>query len=175
MGARAVPSGKEGDFIGTSSVKRRPRRRKRGRGRRPGGGGGSGDGDRGDSGESVDWVANTAEAAEKVDRVLKEVLPLLPNGSAKTPIYIGATETLYFAYKWREGGLEHAIRESGRRIGKEYVVPFVVDRSWAEVAKRMPASPLSRYAEGAYKRTMTQILEKGVDALADYRRTEEPR
>ncbi len=148
--------------MGTSSVRRRPRRRKR----KGNGGGGQ---------DSIDWVEHATDAAEKIDHAIKEVLPLLPNGSAKTPVYIGATETLYFAYKWREGGLEHAFRESGRRIGKEYLVPFAVDRSWGEVTKRMPSSPLSRYAESAYKRTMTQILNKGVDALADYGRSEEHR
>ena len=118
----------------------------------------------------MDWIQDTAT---KVDKAFKILLPLLPNGAAKTPIYVAASEATYFAYKWKTEGLDRALRESGRRIGKEYAVPALVNRSWDEIAKRVPPSPLSGYAERAYKKTMTQILNKGVDALAEYRHAEE--
>lgn len=145
--------------MGTSSVKRTPH----------GGGGSGGAGGGGGGGES-DGEARLEDAAAKLDDAIKAALPLLPDGPAKTPVYIGASETVYFLYQWRQGGLENAARMSGRRIAEEYVVPAIVGRSWDSVAKRLPPSPLSRYAERAYKKTMTQILDKGVDALADYRR-----
>lgn len=148
--------------MGTSSVKRTPHRRGGG-----GGGGGGGDGDGGTGGQE-----RLEDAAAKLDDAIKAALPLLPDGAAKTPVYIGASETVYFLYQWRQGGLENAVRMSGRRITEEYVVPALVGRSWDAIATRLAPSPLSRYAEKAYKRTMTQILDKGVDALAEYRRPE---
>ncbi len=144
--------------MGTSSVKRTPHRR------------GSGDGEGGSGGS--DAQEQLENAAAKLDDALKTALPLLPDGSAKTPIYVGASETVYFLYQWRQGGLENAVRMSGRRITEEYVVPAIVSRSWGAIAGRLPASPLSRYAERAYKKTMTQVLDKGVDALAEYGRPE---
>ena len=105
---------------------------------------------------------------EDVDTAMRIVLPLLPDGSAKMPLYCAAYEAVYFAYQWKENGLEHAARESGRRIGKEYLVPTVVNRSWERISRHSPQTPLTGYAEKAYKRTMSQILNRGVDALADY-------
>ncbi len=146
--------------IGTSSVKRTPHRR----------GGTSGNGGVARDSEGQQTLE---DAAGKLDEAIKTVLPMLPDGAAKTPIYVGASETVYFLYQWRQGGLEHALRASGRRIAEEYLVPGIVNRSWTEIASRAPATPLSKYAESAYKKTMTEILDKGVDALAEYKRPEE--
>ena len=136
--------------------------------RQGGGGGGGGEG----AGGGSDGQERLEDAAAKLDDAIKTVLPFLPDGAAKTPVYIGASETVYFLYQWRQGGLENAIRMSGQRIAEEYAVPALVGRSWDAIATRLPPGPLSKYAERAYKKTLTQILDKGVDALAEYRRPE---
>jgi len=146
--------------MGTSSVRRTPHHRRSQRG-------GGGDGE-----ENQEIMELVFDAADNIDRIMKIVLPLLPNGSAKTPIYIVGSEALFFAYQWHEGGFENAIRESGRRISKEYFIPSIVNWSWGKIAERIPDGPLSGIAKNAYTSTMTQLLDKGVDALVDVGRSE---
>lgn len=142
--------------MGTSNVRNTPHRRRQ----KGGGGGDTGVG-------STQWFEDTGQ---KVDAIMKTVLPLLPDGSAKTPIYVAGSEAIFFAYQWHKGGLDNAIRESGRRIAKQYVVPFLVNDSWNRISKNITPGPLSGITQKAYERTMSEIFNKGVDALADYKR-----
>ncbi len=146
--------------MGTSNVKSAPHRR------------GSGGGDRNGGGDDHGEEA-LEETSEKVHRILRTVLPLLPNGPAKTPIYLAGAYGAYFAYQWQKRGLEHALRETGRRAAKEYLIPQAVNYSWNHISARMEPTPLTGFAEAAYKKTMTQILAMGAGVLADYKRTKE--
>jgi len=110
-------------------------------------------------------------AAPVIDSVMRFFLPLLPNGSVKTPVYCAASELIRFAYAIQEQGLEKAAVSTGIRITKEYLIPQVANAAWNHVdsylVKNNLQYPTNKYAEMAFKRTLIEVMNKGVDAIAE--------
>ena len=140
--------------MGTSSVRQRSYY----------GGGGSG----GLNDKLTDKDQNSAEI---VDEVIRTFLPFLPNGSVKTPVYCAASELIRYAYMIQEKGVEKATISMGARLAKEYIVPYVANAAWSQVNSHLVKNnltyPANRYAEKAFKRTMVEIMNKGVDAIEE--------
>lgn len=110
-------------------------------------------------------------SAEIVDNVIRTFLPFLPNGNVKTPVYCAASELIRYAYMIREEGLEKATVSMGVRVTKEYVIPHIANAAWDQVNSHLVRNnltyPANRYAETAFKRTMIEIMNKGVDAIEE--------
>jgi hypothetical protein len=119
-------------------------------------------------------VADLGEGAKKaapiVDSTIKIVLPTLPNGSMKVPIYYGGTEGLRFLMDANKYGFEEAVKKEGVRLTQQFVAPQISDGLWSKVAEKAPGladSPMGAYAERAFKKTMNDIVTRGVEAGID--------
>jgi len=148
--------------MGTSSVKQRSYY---------GEGGSSGD-------INTDMHEKLQNAATILDNVMRTFLPLLPNGSVKTPVYIGASELVRYAILIQEQGLENATVSMGVRVAKEYIIPHVANAAWDNVNSNLVKNnlpyPTNKYAEMAFKKTLVEVMNKGVDAIEErYRRDSE--
>jgi len=119
----------------------------------------------------VDDLSEGAEkAAPIVDSAIKTVLPMLPNGSAKTPMYYAGTEGLRFLMDVDKYGFEEAVKREGVRLTRELVAPRTSDALWSKVSEKDPGlanSPMGTYAERAFKKTMNDIITRGVEAGID--------
>jgi len=110
-------------------------------------------------------------SAEIFDAVMRALLPFLPDGSVKTPIYCAASELIRFAYAIEDQGLERAMVSTGVRITKEYIIPQIANATWNQVEAHLVKNnlefPMNKYAEMAFKRTFIEVMERGVDAIAE--------
>lgn len=98
-------------------------------------------------------------------RTLPAVAPV------STPIIWGASEAFRFVLDVRERGLENAVKREAIRLSEQYVIPSISSGLWevasAKIDPRFANSPFSRLAEVAFKKTMNQVMTKGVEALEE--------
>jgi len=143
------------NLMGTSSVRQRSYYS---------GGGSSGD-------LNTDLNDKLQNTASIVDNVLRTFLPLLPNGSVKTPVYCAASELIRYSYMINEQGVENATVSMGIRLAKEYIIPHLANAAWDHVNSNMVRDnlpyPTNKYAEKAFKSTMIEVMNKGVDAIGE--------
>ena len=108
-------------------------------------------------------------AAEVADTAIKAVLPVLPNGSVKAPLYVGSTEAIKFTYNVKQKGFTTAVKDyaigkaastSGSAIGQTI---------WNIATKDLPPSARNtmtmRIMGNAYKEVFAKIAKEGVKAL----------
>ncbi|MBD3155498.1 MAG: hypothetical protein GF368_02485 [Candidatus Aenigmarchaeota archaeon] len=103
------------------------------------------------------------------DKAIRICLPKLPDGINKAPIYYGISLGARFLIDTNNHGLDVALKNTSKRVVKEVVISEIVESTWdtleEQVTERGVGRPLMGYAEGAYKSTMTRILNEGADAL----------
>jgi len=107
------------------------------------------------------------EAAPFVDSSLKTILPLLPDGHTKAPLYWAASEGVHFCYDVYNVGLDQALKNEGVRLTKTFVAPQISDALWAKIVAKKPGltnSPVGKITEKAFKDTMNDIITMGVEA-----------
>jgi len=67
-------------------------------------------------------------------------------------------------------GFEKAAKREEVRLTREFVAPRVSDALWSKVSEKAPSlanSPMGAYAERAFKKTMNDIITRGVEAWID--------
>jgi len=107
------------------------------------------------------------KAAPIVDSGLKTILPLLPDGHTKAPLYWAASEGVRFCVDVHDKGLEQALKNEGVRLTQKFIAPQISGALWNKIAEKDPAlanSPVGKIAEKAFKDTMNDIITKGVEA-----------
>lgn len=113
--------------------------------------------------------ANLQKKTLMADRAIRIILPLLPNGAAKAPVYYGISRGARFLIDVNNQGFEEAVKNIAGRAIRENIIPEVVKITWnsieEQIADEKIERPLMEYAEDAYKSTMTRILNEGVNAL----------
>ena len=119
----------------------------------------------------TDLTKSARKAAPIVDSGVKTVLPMLPNGSTKAPIYWSASEGIRFCYDVHKNGMEQALKNEGVRLTQTFVAPQISSVLWEKIAERGPElanSPVGKFAERAFKDTMNDIITRGVEAGIDH-------
>lgn len=108
-------------------------------------------------------------AAEVADTAIKAVLPVLPNGSVKAPLYVTSTEAIKFTYNVKQKGFPAAVKDytiakaaskSGSAIGQAI---------WNSATSDLPPSARNtmtmKIMGNAFKETFAKITKEGVKAL----------
>ena len=118
----------------------------------------------------TDLGKDVRKAAPLVDSGIKTVLPMLPDGPTKAPIYWGASEGVRFCVDVHDHGLEKAVKNEGVRLTQQFVAPQISDAVWNKIAEKSPGlanSPTGRIAEYAFRDTMNDIITRGAEAGLD--------
>ncbi|MDO8623255.1 MAG: hypothetical protein Q7R52_03330 [archaeon] len=109
------------------------------------------------------------DQAQISEYAVKYLLIALPNGSSKIVIYYCLKYGIQFLKDSQEDGVEYATKNLAGTIIKQHVVGEVIDSAWDHVEDHViqenANKGLSRFAEEAFKETMSEIITKGVDAL----------
>ena len=115
-------------------------------------------------------LANRSNAVETADSVLKVVLPVLPDGSVKAPLYVCTSEIVKFGLKVKKKGFEEAT--------KDYVAGKTGSTAGSAIGQGIWNTATSQYGEptsdptvnnilsNALKQTLSVIGKKGVKAYA---------
>ena len=114
-------------------------------------------------------VMKAKNAAQTVDYVCKTILPLLPDGSAKVPLYYTIRYGAQFLLDTQEHGAEYAAKKLIKTIAREEIISTVTSIIWSHVEDNILASDaskaLAKPAEEALNEALATIIEKGADAL----------
>ena len=99
---------------------------------------------------------------------LKIVRPVSP---VSTPIFYAASEGIRFALDVKDRGMDYAIKHEAIRVSERFVIPSISDCLWQLVSSKMDLgyayTPFGRLAELAFKKTMNEIMTKGLQALEE--------
>lgn len=127
---------------------------------------------------TVGWIkvseslkAPQINAGTVVVATLSAVVPWIPPGHIVRPVVAVAAEGIRFAYEVREKGLQEASKSEMISLPKRFVVFGVSDGLWKVAASNVPPeyinTPYGRLAEIAFKKTMSNILLKGIEAMEE--------
>jgi len=87
------------------------------------------------------------------------------------PIFYAASEGLRFALNVRNLGMDDAIRHEAIQVAERFVVPSISNGLWQLVSSKIDPkfanSPFGKLAESAFKKTMNEIMAKGIEALEE--------
>jgi len=112
---------------------------------------------------------NNKDQEQISEYAVKYLLVALPNGSSKIVVYYCLKYGIQFLKDSQENGVEYATRNLAGTIIKQHVVGAVINSAWdhieGHVIQENANKGLSRFAEEAFKETMSEIITKGVDAL----------
>lgn len=115
-------------------------------------------------------LVSRSNAVETADSVIKVVLPILPNGSVKAPLYVCTTEAIKFGLKVREKGVEEA--------AKDYIIGKAGSKAGSAIGQGIWNTAVSQYGaptsdptvnmilSNALKQTLSVIGKKGAKAYA---------
>ena len=85
------------------------------------------------------------------------------------PIFYAASEGLRFALDVKERGIDYAIKHEEIRVAERFFIPGVSDALWqlvtCKIDPRLVNSAFGKLTESAFKKTMNEIMTKGVEAL----------
>ena len=122
--------------------------------------------------ETLDKYTETIsskDAAKIVDYGVRYIIPFLPNGSAKMPIYYCVRYGIQFLRDSQEHGVEQATQNLAKTVIKEHVVHYAVDYMWDSIESNVVQSGANKalvsFSEQAFKETMNDIMINGADAL----------
>jgi len=122
--------------------------------------------------ETLDTYMETIsskDAVRIVDYGVRYILPFLPNGSAKMPIYYCIKYGIQFLQDSQKHGIEQATQNLTKTVVKEQIVPSAVDYMWDSIENNVVESGVNKalvnFSEQAFKETMNDIMVNGVDAI----------
>lgn len=96
---------------------------------------------------------------------------LMTAGVATNPFFYAAYQGIRFAIDVRQHGLEVAARNTAIRVVDEYVGPSIARGLWdaasSHVDPEIANSPFGKLAETAFKKTMSSVISKGIDAMVE--------
>ena len=114
-------------------------------------------------------VINSKDPIRIVDYGIRYILPFMPDGSSKIPIYYCIRYGIQFLVDTQQHNVGYATKTLVKTTLKEHVVPYVVDTAWDSIESNVVQSgankALVRFSEEAFKETMNEIMLRGVDAL----------
>jgi hypothetical protein len=132
----------------------------------------------GSGGKSVLKEAKLEEFTDKIagkdkaqigEYVTKYLIMALPDGSSKIVVYYCIKYGIQFIKDSQENDIEYALKNLAGTVVKNHLIPSVVDSTWdcieTNVIKENANKGLSRFAEEAFKETLSEIMTKGVDAV----------
>jgi len=100
---------------------------------------------------------------------IKYILPALPNGSSKIVIYYCIKYGIQLLKDSQEVGVEEATKKLAKTVITQHVVPMAINAAWDciddHIIQENANKGISRFAEEAFKETMSEVITKGVDAL----------
>jgi len=106
-----------------------------------------------------------------LDTALSAALPLIPAGFVSVPVGVATYEGLRFAYLVNKKGFDDAVKETSIRVVEKYVAPSVSSSLWNTIAEKADSkfvdSIYGKVAESAFKKTLSSILTKGVQAMEE--------
>lgn len=104
-----------------------------------------------------------------LDYCIRYIIPFLPNGSAKMPVYYCIRYGAQFLADSQKYGAEQAAENLAKTFIREQVMMFAVGYICDSVEERVLQSGASKslamFSEVALKETMSTIWIEGVDAL----------
>ncbi len=111
----------------------------------------------------TDFIANAT---------LSIAIGCLSNTSpVNAPLIFGMAEGVRFLSDVNEYGINEATERGALRVVSNYLIPSLSDALWSEVLSNVDSehvnSPFSRLAETAFKKTLNQIMIKGVEAYVE--------
>jgi len=118
-------------------------------------------------------ILKEKNAAQTMDYACRCILPMLPNGSAKIPVYYTVRYSVQFLWDTQQYGVDYAAKNLFKgvieTITKEQIIPMVTKEIWSRVDDEILMSgankALAKVAEEALSETLATIVEKGIDAL----------
>ena len=114
-------------------------------------------------------VLKTKNAVQTVDYACRTILPWLPDGSAKLPVYYVARYGAQFLLDTQQHGVEYAAKKLVKTVAREQIIPVATAAIWSYVDDKILVSgaskALAKPAEEAFNETFVTIIERGVDAL----------
>jgi hypothetical protein len=85
-----------------------------------------------------------------------------------TPIFCAASEGIRFALDVKDRGMDYAIKHEAIRVSERFIIPSISNGLWQLVSSKMDPeytnSPFGKLAELAFKKTMNEIMTKGLQA-----------
>jgi len=112
---------------------------------------------------------SSKNAGEISEYAVKYIFLALPNGSSKIVIYYCLKYGIQFLKDSQEEGVEQATKNLVGTVVKRHVVGMIINTAWEniedQVIQENANKGLSRFAEEAFKETMSEIVSKGADAL----------
>ena len=112
---------------------------------------------------------NDKDQAQISEYMVKYLLVALPNGSSKIVIYYCLKYGIQFLKDSQEEGIEHATKNLAGTVIKQNIIGAAINTGWdcveSQVIQENANKGLSRFAEEAFKETMSEIITKGVGAL----------
>lgn len=108
-------------------------------------------------------------AASTVDTLIRYFLPLLPDGSAKLPLYEAARYGGKFLWDVEKHGLQKAVENLAISYVRGKVAHEAINGVVGQVSQSVVDSganrALANFAEEALSETMSSIMVRGADAL----------
>lgn len=114
-------------------------------------------------------ILKDRNAVQTVDYFCRYVLPVLPNGAAKVPVYYAVRYGAQFLYDTQQHGAEYAAKRFVATVIKDQVIPMATSYIWNAVDDKIVSAginkSLAKPAEEALGDAIGAIIERGVDAL----------
>lgn len=112
---------------------------------------------------------SSKDATKIVDYGVRYILPFLPDGSAKMPIYYCVRYGIQFLRDSQEHGVEQATQNLAKTVVREHIVPYAIDYMWDSIEGNVVQSGANKalvsFSEQAFKETMNEIMIRGANAL----------
>jgi hypothetical protein len=109
------------------------------------------------------------DAVQTVDYFCRYVLPVMPNGAAKVPVYYAVRYGAQFLYDTHHNGAEYAAKQFVTTVVKDQVISMATSYIWSAVDDRIISTgtnkALAKPAEEALGDAIGAIVEMGIDAL----------
>jgi len=87
------------------------------------------------------------------------------------PIFWAASEGIRFGLNVRDRGMDYAIKHEAITVTERFIVPSISNGLWRMTASKMGVgfaeSPFGKLAELAFKKTMNEIMARGIKALEE--------
>jgi len=114
-------------------------------------------------------VLKAKNAVQTVDYACQYILPALPDGAAKVPVYYTVRYGAQFLWDTYKHDISYAAKNFTKTFVVEQVIPQVSSAIWGQIEDRVLKSEaskaLAKPAEEAFNEVLTRIAIKGVDAL----------
>ena len=114
-------------------------------------------------------TVDAKNASEIVDYAVQYILPALPDGSTKLPVYYSIKYGGQFILDAYNHDIDYALKNLGKSVTEDLIIPAVVDGLWSSVGTTTVQyganTALQKFAEDALKEAMFEVLTRGVDAL----------